>query len=224
MDLPPNIPQPDPPPPPAFEFTHQKKPASKRGLLILVLLLLVLVPVGTIAVMNQTRFIPRAADTLPPLPAARNVLLLIYNPIIESQGSKKLTEVTGWYDPDTITNTLLSQFPTVSHGNLTYQITERQEIDTIPVKADGFAYDDASYLACLSDKTTCHMPDGVNYQKIFTDYDVCNKNFDEVWLWGGPYFGYWEYHPANFCGKTTFVMGFSYERGEGEAFHNFGHR
>jgi hypothetical protein len=47
---------------------------------------------------------------------------------------------------------------------------------------------------------------------------------DEVWLWGGPWFGYWEYHPVTYCGKTIFVMGFNYERGIGEALHDFGHR
>lgn len=164
---------------------------------------------------------PSAIDDTP---VTKSVFLLIFNPILENQGSVKLTTYKNWQDPDGITNALLPIFPQISNGYLSYTIAERQEIDGFPTKSDGFVYDDASYLNCLSSTSTCHSPDIINYQKLFTDYSICSKDVDEVWLWGGPYFGYWEYHPVTYCGKTTFVMGFSYERTIGEALHNFGHR
>src|SRR5436190_769699 len=52
---------------------------------------------------------------------------------------------------------------------------------------------------------------------------------DEVWLWGGPWFGYLEHlliQPKTFCPgveKRFTVMGFSYERGVGEQLHDLGH-
>lgn len=165
-----------------------------------------------------------AAETISDAPVTKKVFLLVFNPIIESRGGEKLTSVQGWSDPDALTTSMMPIIKRSSHDFLTYTIAERQEIDGWPVKSDGFIYDDVSYMSCMSNNSTCHQPDIINYEKLFTDYNICNKDIDEVWLWGGPYFGYWEYNPVTYCGKTQFVMGFSYERDLGEVLHDFGHR
>ena len=157
-------------------------------------------------------------------PVQRSVFLLVFNPVIESRGSLKLNAIKGWNDPDALTNQLISTFPTVSHGMVSYLVKERLEVDGIPPKPDGFEYTDESYLDCVERRAPCHNPDIIDYQKLFNDYAICSKNVDEVWMWGGPYFGFWEYSPVAYCGKTQFVMGFNYERGFGEAIHDFGHR
>ncbi len=157
-------------------------------------------------------------------PVTRKVFLLVFNPIIESQGSVKLTNLKNWSDPDTLTYTVIDTVPRVSGNYLSYLIAERAEVDGIFIKPDGFQYTDQSYLDCVEGRSDCHSPDIINYQQLFSTYNICSKNVDEVWLWGGPYFGYLEYNPVRYCGKTMFVMGFNYERTIGEALHDFGHR
>lgn len=167
---------------------------------------------------------PTHASIIDESPVTRKIFLIIFNPTIESQSNQKLTTLKSWQDPVDLTNKLIAEFPIISHGYLSYAITQIQEVDGYPVKSDGFQYTDATYLNCLANTSTCHSPDIINYSKIITDFNVCQKEVDEVWLWGGPYFGYYEYNPIPACGKTMFVMGYNYERGLAEALHDFGHR
>lgn len=170
------------------------------------------------------------------------IFLLIFNPIIESQGNKKLTQVKSWNNPDSLTNSFINSIRSSSEDTVKYSIAQKEEIDAIPVKADGFAYTDESYLNCLNNSTTCHQPDLANYQKFIADYGICEKlnsgEINELWVWGGPYFGYWEANLAGpnafwynspptantSCNKLLPIMGFSYERGEAEMFEDLSHR
>jgi hypothetical protein len=163
--------------------------------------------------------------SIPDAPVTKKVFLIIFNPLIETGSSQvRLNQYLGWSDPQGITNNVISGFPSVSHNLISYTIQETQLVDDYPVKSDGFKYTDSSYLNCVNNNSTCHDPDISNYQLIFSTYNICAKNVDEVWMWGGPWFGFHEFIHANFCGKTQFVMGFNYERGSGETWHDFGHR
>ena len=78
---------------------------------------------------------------------------------------------------------------------------------------------------------------GSNNQLAIIDYRrVIEAGYDEVWLFGGSYFGFYE---SRMCGKGAYwlnapplemnikpviVMGFNYERGLQEMAHNFCHR
>ena len=175
-------------------------------------------------------------------PVTKKVMALIFNPIIESQGGKKLTEVKGWNDPVSLDSTYINDIRAVSGGYVNYQITVSQEIDDVPTKTDGSRYTDQTYLDCLSNSATCHNPDGVDYLKILAEYGVCDKRnngeIDELWVWGGPYFGYYESMlagPGAFwynapplggstCNKQLPIMGFNYERGVSEMIEDMGHR
>jgi hypothetical protein len=204
-----------------FEYEYIKYINNKRSITVLLLLVMGLVT-ALLLVSRRQLFPSRANMDIADTAVVKKVFLLIYNPIINGQ---KLTLRQGWNNPDTITNSLLADFGSVSNGYVNYVVAERIEIDGIPAKYDsGFVYTDEQYINCLTNSSLCHMPDGVDYAKIFSDFGICNKNIDEVWLWGGPYFGYQEFIPVNFCGPTQFVMGFNYERGVGEAWHDFGHR
>jgi hypothetical protein len=183
-----------------------------------------------------------ACDHLPPqaFPSDFKVLMINFNPIIESAGGVRLTELKGWHDPASLTAQYISDATVASHGYISYQVVTSFEVDDIPRKMDGFDYSDESYLLCIDNPATCHMPDTVDYGQIFEDFDICTRveqdGIDEVWLWGGPYFGYWEYNlrgpflnitPENIplCGpKTLYVMGFNYERGNAEMLEDLGHR
>lgn len=177
-----------------------------------------------------------------PSPLSPKVFLLIYNPILESHGGLRLTRYMHWNDPDTLSQQFIQDISEASEGFVNYQIAERVEVDDIPIKADGFDYTDESYLQCLTDHNNCHNPDEVNYRLILNTYNICQKLndglIDELWLFGGPWFGYYESRlagPDAFwynsppltgtdCNKLLPIMGFNYERGVGEMLESFGHR
>lgn len=190
---------------------------------------------------------PPPAPTPPPTSrvepgVTKKVMVLVFNPIIESAGGKKLIEVKGWNDPANLDQTYINDIKTASEGYVNYQVAVSQEVDDIPLKLDGFKYTDQTYLDCLNNTAACHHPDEVDYLKILADYDICSKRnsgeIDELWLWGAPYFGYWEAVQAgpnaiytnaspltgSTCQKELNIMGFSYERGVSEMIEDLGHR
>mgnify|MGYP001584859767 CR=1 FL=1 len=207
----------------------------RRQFILLFLPALLLLFLGIIVInFSSVRSLFSRAAGPPPIddtPVTKKVYLLIFNPIIESQGSVKLNTLKGWGDPDALTNDIVTALPQVSNNYIHYTIAQRQEVDGIFVKPDGYQYTDDTYLACINGTGPCHSPDTINYKQLIDTYDLCNKNIDEVWLWGGPYFGYQEFFPtyrgqSNLCSnnKTMFVMGFNYEVGLDNALHDFGHR
>ena len=218
---------------------------SQRG--VVLPLFLLLIAIGVLGFLFASRkFIFKnfhSSRTIEAVSYFPKVLLVIYNPVLESQGGQKLTAYKGWNDPDSLTTSLMDEMKTVSGGLANYSIAQRIELDEIPVKGDGFQYTDDSYLACASSGgKDCHNPDGADYLKILEKVDACGKRnrgeIDEVWMWGGPWFGYWESNltgPGSYwynsgpttgstCEKILPIMGYSYERGLNEMFENFGHR
>jgi len=201
-----------------------KKPISTLHKLLIGLLILVFAVALQVGLSNNF-FTSAGAVAITDNPVNKKVFLLIFNPTIDQGGTPvKLTGYFNWFNPDTITQSLVPVFPSVSHDFLSYTVAERVEVDGWPTKTDGFGYNQASYLQCWQDHSTCHAPDGADFQKMFSDYNICSKDVDEVWVWGGPWFGYPEHQVVNFCGKSQFIMGFNYERNFDEALHNFGHR
>ncbi len=170
------------------------------------------------------------------------VFLLIFNPIIESNGGQKLTEIKGWYDPEILTQSYIQDIKDVSGSFVDYKIEEKIEIDDIPKKEDGFDYTDEIYLECTNNPSSCHSPDWVDYHSILNDYNICNKlnngKIDELWIWGGPWFGYYEARMAGTgswytngpvltgtsCDRPLHIMGFNYERTENFMLESFSHR
>ncbi len=184
----------------------------------------------------------------------KKIHLVIYEPIVNE---KPIYEYYNWNNPRTITPQIISFFKKVSGGTLNYSIVKTTVIKDFPVKLYGkdyserqgaggsnpFKYNPETYKSCMSDNSKC-LPDEVDYKKIVDSMKACedrNKGvIDELWVWGGPYFGFYESHLVgkyddtyfynssptiyNKCTKPLPVMGFNYERNIGEAIHNFGHR
>lgn len=179
----------------------------------------------------------------------KNIHLLIYEPQINNQSIIKHFK---WNDPRVLTRNIISFFRSVSGGTLNYRIAKTTVIKDFPAKkarrsSDNpvqYKYSPQEYKDCMSDSSKCFMPDDVDYISILEGINACedrNANrIDEVWIWGGPYFGFWESHlvgrekdvyfynsgPTIFdkCQKPLVVMGFNYERSANKAIHNFGHR
>lgn len=192
-------------------------------------------------------------------PITKRVLVLNYNPVFEAQGYKTAVQFFGWNDPHILANSYISAMEDASggylHSMVNYQIYEWRDINDIPVKRDGFDYTDDSYIYCKNQPSSCHTSgsytdqygqsepvDYANYHYIIDSQNVCalanNGTIDEVWLFGGPYFGYWEARMAGpgsintngpvlagpTCNRAIHFMGFNYERSLGEMLENFLHR
>ncbi len=117
--------------------------------------------------------------------------------MLEGRGKATLIGHIRWNSPDDLAVAYSSDLLNSSRGRLNHTLAVRVEAEAYPVKADGFLYDDASFLACLSDAPeACHMPDTSDYRKILRDFSVCeylnNGTIDELWMFGAPYMGFWE--------------------------------
>ena len=171
------------------------------------------------------------------------VLLINYDPIVDSATGTKLSLRQHWNRVDGLLDGFISDIAECSGGQVRYQVVEQTEINEFPIKADGFRYSANSYLDMINGRTRPHDPDLVDYQWILSNFNllerVQNNEIDEVWLMGFPYAGFYESRMAGLgafwcnapplenterCRRRFVIMGFSYERGVGEMLENMGHR
>jgi len=186
--------------------------------------------------------VPPSGEELPESLRPR-VLAIIYNPIIRSEGGRTLIEVMGWNDVGDLIREYVADLRECSEGFVEFQIVQRMEVDTWPVKADGFQYDEASFLQCWRSRSGWHQPDTVDYEAIIADFDLLSRveseQIDEVWLFAFPYAGFYESlmvgPEAFWCNgppmprtdgisRRFVIMGFNYERDVGPMLESFGHR
>jgi hypothetical protein len=173
----------------------------------------------------------------------KKVFLLIFDPTVQGpSGPQKLSQYFGWNDSDALAAAQKTFWDATSYNRLRYTIAQRQLVNDIPKKEDGFDYTIDSYLACMSDTNNCHQPDGVDYAAVVQQYGICNKvnagQIDEVWMFGAPFFGFYESRLAGpngywynspplegtTCNKLVPIMGYNYERGINEVVHDYMHR
>jgi hypothetical protein len=171
----------------------------------------------------------------------RNVLVLIFEPR-NPETSEFLWQDRGYNNPVDLAQAALEWWAVKGNGKLRYQIVETIKLEQFPRLNDGFVYDYASWSAVMANPETSHQPDIADYERIIADTDLCTKlnagSVHELWMFGGPYFGFAEsalagpgafsYNGPSFadnaCQKLVPIMGFNYERGRPEMLHNWGHR
>lgn len=170
----------------------------------------------------------------------KKVAVIIYNPIIESRDSKRLTQVFNWNNPDTLIRQYIDDVTLSSWGMVQYQVVEKLELDEFPQHLDGFRYNDSSFIDAWT-RRVFHETGG-SYNKIVDDFDLVRKvesgMIDEVWLFGAPGFSWWESTmvgrdaywcnsdpvPGVDCNRRFIIMGFNYERGVDCMLEDLGHR
>jgi hypothetical protein len=175
-------------------------------------------------------------------PIIVKVLALNFDPIIPQEGNRRLHEVCKWADSRKLAEGYIADVTEASRGFIRYKIVEWKDIDTFHTKIDGFTYTAEEYMEHHRTGKGWHDPDTADYTKTFKDYDVLRcvdrGEIDEVWFFGGPYFGYNESAmagPRSFYingavydkvrSKRPFaIMGFNYERGVAEMTHDLCHR
>jgi hypothetical protein len=175
-------------------------------------------------------------------PIIIKVMVLNFDPMIPQEGNKKLHEVCRWNDPRKLAEGYVKDVHEASSGFIKYEIVHWEEIAAFHTKVDGFTYTPAQYMAAHKSGLGWHKPDTADYPKTFEDFKVLPKidsgEVDEVWFFGGPYFGYNE---SAMAGPGAFyingavydsvkstrpfaIMGFNYERGGAEMLHDLCHR
>ncbi|MBI5305907.1 MAG: hypothetical protein HY868_27510 [Chloroflexi bacterium] len=185
--------------------------------------------------------IPPEAGELTPL--APRVLMITYNPTVNPATGKKLIQELNWNDPETLAQGYITDLRESSGGLVNYQIVERIEVDEFPKKESGFVYDPQQFVSAYRAGGAGLDPGMVDYQAILAKFNilarVANNEIDEVWIWNFPGAGFYEStmggKGAFFCNSNPLpntetcprrfvVMGFSFERGNGEMLENLGHR
>ena len=196
---------------------------------------------------------PPPAPTPPPTPPTPppddtpamlmpRVLMIVYNPVVDASGNK-LIQTLGWSDPDQLAAGYIADVKECSGGFVDYQIVERIQADELPVKLDGFQHKPSEFVQFLRAGSGFHDPDAVDYEAIVAKFNllqrIADNEIDEVWLFGGPYFGFYESTMAGAgafwcnapvvpntarCPRRFVIMGFNYERGVGEMLEDLGHR
>jgi hypothetical protein len=187
-----------------------------------------------------------AASTLQPSSASAGprehlrvrVYVLDFDPLMDD--GVALSAERGWNDPLALDEEYRADVASASAGVAEQRTVRTSVVRAYPVKPGGFTFTNAQYLGCLSDASPTYCGGLIDYAAVLnTRYDerfgsaceaLAQKRVDEVWLWGGPWFGYLEYRIAEaqtLCPRVArrfVVMGFSYERTVAEMLHNLGHR
>lgn len=152
---------------------------------------------------------------------------------------------SAWFGCDTLIPQYIAAMRKASKDRLVYQLVKKLEVPKYPVLLDGRQYMDVTWSAAhLDDKKAFRDSHGgymlADYQHIIQDFNLINmvqeNQIDEVWMFGGPYFGFYE---SRMVGQNSFwvngpgierpcrrfiIMGFNYERSVKEMVHDFGHR
>jgi hypothetical protein len=190
--------------------------------------------------------VPSASADDPNEPAqitVSKVLVIVYDPVMDSATGKKLSEQLGWKRTEDLATGFMTDILQYSHGMARYRVVERLDVDEFPAKVDGFRYNPQTYMDVLRNVSSPHVPQEVDYYAIIHQFNILSRiarnEIDEVWIFGFPHAGFYESTMggpnAFFCnapalknteasGRRFVIMGFSYERGVGEMLESFGHR
>ncbi|MFN2226168.1 MAG: hypothetical protein ACK2UY_07670, partial [Anaerolineae bacterium] len=100
----------------------------------------------------------------PPAAMHPRVLLITYDPTIQSEGGRRLSEVMRWNDVDELCRGYIADLKECSGGFVNYEIVQRLEVDAWPLKEDGFRYDGETYVKNWRSGKGWHRPDTLSYE------------------------------------------------------------
>jgi hypothetical protein len=161
----------------------------------------------------------------------QRLAIVIFDPFVAAgSGSARLSKVNHWQDPAGLADQYRRTVEAVTNGRVRYDLVKSLTVDAFPPKQDGFVYEDEFYAQCLADSASCHTPEVADYQWLAADQGICDLvnqgTIDEVWLLGGPHFGFptlqrlgpvasSELVPTieTSCFRTINVLGLSYDSG-----------
>jgi len=178
-----------------------------------------------------------------------NVIVLIYDPVLKTKDNQKLTQYMKWSDPRKLSQAMIDDARKASGGYVNYKIVDTIEFNGFPAKRSGYTYDEQTFLNVWEKDRSKAVPGMTSFARMFKQFNLTQRikkeNITEIWLWGAPYFDWdelhwktpgdkipyqtdnpWFYRPYDIpdVGKTIWIMGWNYERGEGEMLESYCHR
>ena len=190
---------------------------------------------------------PPAGDTVEPVVV--NVIVISIDPVLHTRGGLKLHEAMKWHDPWALTDRMIEDARATSHGYVDYRVVEKIDYDGFTTFRNGFTYDEETFLEMWEKDRSKANPGMTSFQWLFEKFDLARKieekDVREIWLWGAPYMAWdelhykipgdkipyqtdnpWFYRPYDIpdAGRTIWIMGWNYERGEGEMLESYCHR
>lgn len=190
------------------------------------------------------------ADRLSSVPSKRvNVIVINFDPVFKSRNNLKLHEYMKWSDPWQLTDKMVQDAKSTSHGFVDYRIVEKLDYNGFPRFRNGFTYTEESFLEMWERDRKKADQSMTSFVWLFEKFGLPAKikaqDVTEIWLWGAPYFGWdelhwktpgdkvpyqtenpWFYRPYDIpdVNRTVWIMGWNYERGEGEMLESYCHR
>ncbi len=192
--------------------------------------------------------LPETGDELTALsvntaPINKKVLIVTYDPLILNSG-KSLSVYKSWKSSTALVYDYINFFKTLSNNRINYSVQAFEHYKEFTNLAAGKKYDANTYLNCLADSSKCLRDSSgkfltVDYQALITSKNYCqrfnNGDFDEIWFFAGPYFGFYDSTLAGnqafalggpaitgtTCNKPLPMMGFSFEKALPEMVNGF---
>jgi hypothetical protein len=178
-----------------------------------------------------------------------NVLVISFDPVLKKHGNVKLHEYFKWSDPWVLTERMVEDARVCSGGFVEYRVVEKIEFDGFTTFRNGFTYTEDTFLEMWEKDRKKANPGMTSFAWMFKKFDLAAKiraqDLREIWLWGAPYMQWdelhwktpgdrvpyptenpWFYRPYDIpdVGRTIWIMGWNYERGEGEMLESYCHR
>jgi len=178
-----------------------------------------------------------------------NVIVINYDPILKTKGNVRLHEYKKWSDPRDLTHKMCKDAFDASGGYVLYKIVDFIDYDGFPTKVTGYTYDEKTFLDVLEKDHNLAVRGMTSFARMFKQFNLTQRikkeNIGEIWLWGAPWFDWdelhwktpgdkipyqtdnpWFYRPYDIpdVGRTIWIMGWNYERGEGEMLESYCHR
>ncbi|MGC8989860.1 MAG: hypothetical protein ACP5MD_07045, partial [Verrucomicrobiia bacterium] len=178
-----------------------------------------------------------------------NVIVINFDPILKTRNNVRLHECMNWSDPWQLTDKMIADAKLTSGGYVDYRVVEKIEYDGFTTFRDGFTYTEQAFLHMWEKDRASANPGMTSFKWLFGKFDLASKirekDVREVWLWGAPYMAWdefhwktqgdkipyqtdnpWFYRPYDIpeIGRTIWIMGWNYERDEGEMLESYCHR
>lgn len=178
-----------------------------------------------------------------------NVIVINFDPVLKTRQGLKLHEQFKWSDPWKLTDRMIADAKECSGGYVDYRVVERVDFDGFPTFRNGFTYTEETFLQMWEKDREKADKGMTSFARLFKQFDLESKikklDVREIWLWGAPYFQWdelhwkipgdrvpyqtdnpWFYRPYDIpdVGRTVWIMGWNYERGEGEMLESYCHR
>ena len=149
--------------------------------------------------------VPPDSATEPAQIVTSKVLVIVYDPVVDSATGKRLSEHLRWSRADDLITNYMDDITETSKGLARYQIVQRVEVDEFLPLEDGFSYTIDTYLSIFRHTTAQHSPEWLDYNAFLTRFNILQRvrkhELDEVWVFAFPYAGFYEFVMA---GRNAF--------------------